>query len=104
MKLLSILMLSIVSLLESNHTVNLTFVGDAMQHIGGNITQKLKKEAVDQAFIDLGFESMVCDGLPGYRAVRRMPKEIDALGRQMALRATQTQHADNKDPEIPDYF
>jgi len=79
-------------------------VGDAMQHIGGNITQKLKKEAVDQAFIDLGFESMVCDGLPGYRAVRRMPKEIDALGRQMALRATQTQHADNKDPEIPDYF
>lgn len=32
MKLLSILMLSIVSLLQSNHTVNLTFVGDAMQH------------------------------------------------------------------------
>ncbi|MBQ6080667.1 MAG: CapA family protein [Muribaculaceae bacterium] len=32
MSLLSILMLSIVSLLESNHTVNLTFVGDAMQH------------------------------------------------------------------------
>lgn len=32
MKLLSILMLSIVSLLQSNHTVNLAFVGDAMQH------------------------------------------------------------------------
>ena len=32
MKLLSILMLSIVSLLQSNHTVNLMFVGDAMQH------------------------------------------------------------------------
>jgi len=32
MKLLSILMLSIVSLLQSNHTVNMTFVGDAMQH------------------------------------------------------------------------
>ena len=32
MKLLSILMLSVVSLLQSNHTVNLTFVGDAMQH------------------------------------------------------------------------
>ena len=32
MSLLSILMLSIVSLLQSNHTVNLTFVGDAMQH------------------------------------------------------------------------
>ncbi|MBR4830063.1 MAG: CapA family protein [Muribaculaceae bacterium] len=32
MKILSILLLSIVSLLQSNHTVNLTFVGDAMQH------------------------------------------------------------------------
>ena len=32
MSLLSILMLSIVSLLQSNNTVNLTFVGDAMQH------------------------------------------------------------------------
>ncbi len=32
MKLLSILMLSVVSLLQSNHTINLTFVGDAMQH------------------------------------------------------------------------
>jgi poly-gamma-glutamate synthesis protein (capsule biosynthesis protein) len=32
MKLLSILLLSLVSLLQSNHTVNLTFVGDAMQH------------------------------------------------------------------------
>ena len=32
MKLLSILMLSIVSLLQGNRTVNLMFVGDAMQH------------------------------------------------------------------------
>ncbi|MBR5169083.1 MAG: CapA family protein [Muribaculaceae bacterium] len=32
MKLLSILILSVVSLLQSNHTVNLMFVGDAMQH------------------------------------------------------------------------
>ena len=32
MKLLSILMLSIVSLLQSNNTVNLTFVGDTRQH------------------------------------------------------------------------
>ncbi len=32
MNLLSILMLSVVSLLQSNHTVNLMFVGDAMQH------------------------------------------------------------------------
>ena len=32
MKLLSILLLSVVQLLQGNHTVNLTFVGDAMQH------------------------------------------------------------------------
>ena len=32
MNLLSILMLSVVSLLQNNHTVNLMFVGDAMQH------------------------------------------------------------------------
>ena len=32
MKILSILLLSVVQLLQSNNTVNLTFVGDAMQH------------------------------------------------------------------------
>ena len=32
MKLLSILLLSVVQLLQSNNTVNLMFVGDAMQH------------------------------------------------------------------------
>jgi len=32
MKLLSIMLLSLVSLLQGNRTVNLTFVGDAMQH------------------------------------------------------------------------
>ena len=61
-------------------------VATAMQQMAGNMTQKLKKEAVDQAFIDLGFEATVIDGMPGYLAVRRMPKEIDALGRQMAVR------------------
>ena len=75
-----------------------------MQQMAGNMTQKLKKEAVDQAFIDLGFEAMVCDGMPGYRAVRRMPKEIDALGRQLALRVSQEQKTEKQDPEIPDYF
>ena len=76
-------------------------VATAMQQMAGNMTQKLKKEAVDQAFIDLGFEAMVCDGMPGYRAVRRMPKEIDALGRQMA---SQEQNTKKQDPEIPDHF
>ena len=76
-------------------------VATAMQQMAGNMTQKLRKEAVDQAFIDLGFEAMVCDGMPGYRAVRRMPKEIDALGRQMA---SQEQNTKKQDPEIPDHF
>jgi hypothetical protein len=33
-----------------------------------------------------------------------MPKEIDALGRQLALRTAQTQETESQDPEIPDHF
>ena len=79
-------------------------VGDALQLMPGNVTSKLRKEAVDQAFINLGFEAMVCDGLPGYRAVRRLPEELSALGRQMATRAMQDQNGDKQDPENPDHF
>lgn len=61
-------------------------VGTAMQLISGNIATKLRKEAVDQAFINLGFKSVVVDGMSGYLAVRRLPEEINALGRQMANR------------------
>ena len=71
-------------------------VGTAMQHMGA-ITQRLRKEAVDQAFIDLGFEATVADGMPGYLAVRRLPEEVSALGRQLALLAKQ-------DADIPDHF
>ena len=69
-------------------------VAAAMQQMPGNIVQKLRKEAVDQAFIDLGFAPIVADGLPGYRAVRRMPEELNALGRQMATRAGSDQAED----------
>ncbi len=79
-------------------------VATAMQQMAGNMTQKLRKEAVDQAFIDLGFKATVIDGMPGYLAVRRMPKEIDALGRQMAVRTKQVQDIEKQDPEIPDHF
>ena len=79
-------------------------VGDALQLMPGNVTSKLRKAAVDQAFITLGFEAMVCDGLPGYRAVRRLPEELSALGRQMATRALQEQNTGKEDPAIPDYF
>lgn len=79
-------------------------VATAMQQMAGNMTQKLRKEAVDQAFIDLGFEAMVCDGLPGYLAIRRKPEEINALGRQLAQRTAQPHEAVKQDPEIPDHF
>ena len=62
-------------------------VGDAMQHFPGSVLSKLRRDAVDQAFIDLGFEAVVIDGIPGYRAVRRMPEELNTLGRQMMERA-----------------
>lgn len=62
-------------------------VGTAIQFMPGSIAQKLRKEAVDQAFISLGFESIVIDGMAGYRAVHRMPEEINALGRQMMVKA-----------------
>ena len=72
-------------------------VGTAMHLFAGNMVSKLRKEAVDQAFIDLGFKATVVDGMPGYLAVRRLPEELNALGRQMAERGKQ-------EPEIPDHF
>ena len=79
-------------------------VGDAMQQMAGSIVQKLRKEAVDQAFIDLGFEPMVADGIPGYRAVRRKPEEISVLGRQMADRADRGAEPEEQDSGVPDHF
>ncbi|SEF91515.1 VirE N-terminal domain-containing protein [Xylanibacter ruminicola] len=58
--------------------------GTALQQMSGNIAHKLHIEALDQAFLELGFQSVECDGMHGYLAVRRMPEEINALGRQMA--------------------
>ena len=72
-------------------------VAGAMQHIGGNMTAKLRKERVEQAFIDLGFEPVECDGLTGYLAVQRAPEEVSMLGRQLATRA-------RRDQEPPDHF
>ena len=52
---------------------------------------------VEQAFIDLGFEPVACDGLTGYLAVQRAPEEVSMLGRQLATRA-------RRDEEPPDHF
>ena len=72
-------------------------VAAAMQHIGGNMAAWLKKEAVEQAFIDMGFKLVECDGETGYLAVQRAPEEVSMLGRQMATRA-------RHDQEPPDHF
>jgi hypothetical protein len=62
-------------------------VATVMQQFPGNLTSKLRKEAVDQAFIDLGFQPVTVDGIPGYYAIKRMPEELQTLGTQMALKA-----------------
>ena len=69
-------------------------VGTAMQMFPGNVVSKIHKETVDQAFIDLGFERVVCDGMPGYLAVRRMPEEINSLGRQMGTKIIREKEKD----------
>ena len=78
----------------------LVSVADAMLQISGSITSRLRKEAVEQAFIDLGFEPMEVDGMSGYRAVRRTPEEINGLGRQLAARVGRAKH----DLESSDHF
>ena len=62
-------------------------VASAMLEFPGNIAPKLKKEAVDQAFIDLGFTPVTVDGIPGYYAIKRKPEEMQMLGSQMAMKA-----------------
>ena len=62
-------------------------VATAMLEFPGNIAPKLKKEAVDQAFIDLGFMPATVDGIPGYYAVKRKLEEMQMLSAQMALKA-----------------
>ena len=62
-------------------------VATVMQQFPGNLTSKLRKEAVDQAFIDLGFQPVTVDGIPGYYAIKRMPEEMQTLGIQMAIKA-----------------
>ena len=62
-------------------------VATAMEQFPGNITSKLRKEIVDQAFIDLGFTPVTVDGIPGYYAIKRKPEEIQAFGIQMAIKA-----------------
>ncbi len=62
-------------------------VATALQQFPVNVSSKVRKDAVDQAFIDLGFEAVTLDGTPGYYAVIRKPDEVRTLGLQMAYSA-----------------
>lgn len=66
-------------------------VATALQYFAPSIASKIRKEAVDQAFMDLGFQPVTLDGNPGYFAIVRKPEEVHNLGVMMAshaLRAT----------------
>ena len=66
-------------------------VATALQYFAPSVASKIRKEAVDQAFMDLGFQPVTLDGNPGYFAIVRKPEEVHNLGVMMAshaLRAT----------------
>lgn len=62
-------------------------VATAIQQFPTNISSKINKEAVDQAFIDLGFQAVTIDGTQGYYAIVRNHDEVRNLGLQMAYKA-----------------
>ena len=105
MNLLSILMLSVVSLLQSNHTVNLTFVGDAMQH-APQITAAEQPDGIydyspcfqhlidDIAWADLAVVNLECPlggkpytGYPCFSAPDSYAKQLRDVGFDLFLTA-----------------
>ena len=66
----------------------------ALQMFPVNVSSKIRKEAVDQAFIDLGFESVTLDGNPGYFAIVRKPDEVRAMGLQMGYNARRVMNSE----------
>ena len=66
----------------------------ALQIFPVNVSSKIRKEAVDQAFIDLGFESVTLDGNPGYFAIVRKPDEVRAMGLQMGYNARRVMNSE----------
>ena len=105
MGLLSILMLSVVSLLQSNHTVNLTFVGDAMQH-APQITAAQQPDGTydystcfenikeDIAWADLAIVNLECPlggkpytGYPCFSAPDSYAKQLKDVGFDLFLTA-----------------
>jgi len=70
-------------------------VATALQLFPVNVTSKIRKEAVDQAFIDQGFEPVTIDGNPGYFAIVRKPDEVRMMGLQMAYSARRAMTAES---------
>ena len=56
----------------------------ALQLVGANITQKLSKEMLGRAFIELGFERKTFRNVRGYVVVRRSAEEMKAWRCSMA--------------------
>ena len=56
----------------------------ALQLVGANITQKLSKEMLGRAFIELGFERKTFRNVRGYIVVRRSAEEMKAWRCSMA--------------------
>ena len=65
-------------------------VATALQQFPVNVSAKVRKDAVDQAFTEQGFEAVTLGGIPGYYAVIRKPDEVRTLGLQMAYAARGT--------------
>lgn len=68
-------------------------VGLAMQIVSANISQKITKEGIGHAFIDLGFKRKTYRNVRGYIVVRRSLAETESLRRGLA-RETDTHTPD----------
>lgn len=68
-------------------------VGLAMQIVSANISQKISKEGIGHAFIDLGFKRKTYRNVRGYIVVRRSLAETESLRRGLA-RETDTHTPD----------
>ena len=64
----------------------------AMQIVSANISQKISKEAMGHAFIDLGFERKTFRNVRGYVAVRRSQQEIDLMRKGLAIATDNDTH------------
>ena len=70
-------------------------VGMAMQIVSANISQKINKEMMGHAFIDLGFERKTYRNVRGYIVVRRTPEEISRMRNDLA------KETDTHTPDTP---